>query len=315
MEIKIKDLKPNPYRDMRNYPINREKVETLKTSILQTSFWDNIVVRKRKNGTYQIAYGHHRLIAVQELFNPDDIVDLPVRGLTDAIMIQMMASENMDEWKASIAVIDETVKAAKKFLEQHPEEIKKMGLRPSPEGRIGSIPVSKFLGWKEGRIYDSLDRLKLIDKGILDATAVKAMPSERHAREFTTTVKKKAKTSVPVSKPMQRKIANKITEKKPSREIAQEVEDAVVAERFPERPRPKQVTEEEKRVKEFESGVASGRNTAVELSDFLRKINSDITKIGPEPFMQSKQMFLLLITLRDLKVQMDKLITKTEKDA
>ena len=36
---------------------------------------------------------------------------------------------------------DETIKVAKKFLEEHPEEIKKLGLRVSKE-----IPIRMLLG-------------------------------------------------------------------------------------------------------------------------------------------------------------------------
>ena len=66
MKIKVNDLKPNPYRKMDQYPVNKEKIAALKASIAETTFWDNLLARKR-NGHYQIAYGHHRLIALQEL--------------------------------------------------------------------------------------------------------------------------------------------------------------------------------------------------------------------------------------------------------
>ncbi|GAH85311.1 unnamed protein product [marine sediment metagenome] len=46
MKVKIKDLEPNPFRDMDHYPINPEKIESLKNSISQTGFWDNILARK-----------------------------------------------------------------------------------------------------------------------------------------------------------------------------------------------------------------------------------------------------------------------------
>ena len=49
MKIKIKDLTPNPFRDSEHYPIDQEKVESLKRSINKTGFWDNILARE-KNG-------------------------------------------------------------------------------------------------------------------------------------------------------------------------------------------------------------------------------------------------------------------------
>jgi ParB/RepB/Spo0J family partition protein len=113
MKLKVKDLSPNPFRNIENYPINREKVDALKTSINQTSFWDNIVARK--NGrNYQIAYGHHRLIALKEIGISE--VDIPVRDLDDATMLRMMADENLFAWRNNTKVMNETVLAANEFL-------------------------------------------------------------------------------------------------------------------------------------------------------------------------------------------------------
>ena len=67
MKVKIKDLKPNPFRDMKNYPINQEKIQSLTNSINETGFWDNILARKN-NGNIEIAYGHHRLVVLKKLF-------------------------------------------------------------------------------------------------------------------------------------------------------------------------------------------------------------------------------------------------------
>ena len=94
-------------------PIDRAKVEALKTSIKDTGFWDNILVRK-KNGKYQIAYGHPRLLAIREL--GIEKIEAPVRDLEDAAMLRIMAEENI-EWSTSPAVINETVLAVKMFLD------------------------------------------------------------------------------------------------------------------------------------------------------------------------------------------------------
>jgi ParB/RepB/Spo0J family partition protein len=114
MHVAVSLIDTNPYRHIDKYPINREKVEALKTSINQTGFWDNILLRP-SGDRYQLAYGHHRLTAIKEL--ELDMVDVPVRELDDATMLRIMANENMDEWKASPAVINETVYAAKEFID------------------------------------------------------------------------------------------------------------------------------------------------------------------------------------------------------
>src|SRR6185369_12196950 len=95
-KIKLKQLKPNPYRDMDHYPIHRDKVEILKASIRTTGFWDNLLVRKM-GAHFEVAYGHHRLAALRELVKESLIdeeyeLELPVRNLDDAAMIRIMAS-------------------------------------------------------------------------------------------------------------------------------------------------------------------------------------------------------------------------------
>jgi hypothetical protein len=54
-------------------------------------------------------------------------------------MIKIMANENMEEYKVGPGVIDETVKVAKKFLEEHPEET---GV--SADTPVGIGTISRF---------------------------------------------------------------------------------------------------------------------------------------------------------------------------
>ena len=196
MKVKISELRPNPFRNIEHYPIDAEKVKTLVASIGQTGFWDNILARK-EDGQIQIAYGHHRLAALKQAMKPSDTVDIPVKSLGDATMLKIMANENMDEWKTSPGVIDETVRATRKFLEEHPEEKKKL----YAHGRItitGAPMIAKFLGWDEDektgawnpdRIRYALERLGLIDEGIIEPEAIRNLPTERAARDFVKAVK------------------------------------------------------------------------------------------------------------------------------
>ena len=195
MKIQIKQLEPNPYRDMDHYPISEEKVQRLIASINQTGFWDNIPVRKHGD-TYQISYGHHRLMALRRVMKPTDEIDAPVKPIGDATMLQMMANENMDEWKTSPGVIDETVRVTQTFLREHPEEKKKL-LAARRVTITGAPLIALFLGWPERRVSDSLDRLGLMEnedvqkkKGVvLDADAVHGMPTDFAARKYTAAVK------------------------------------------------------------------------------------------------------------------------------
>jgi len=226
MKVQIKDLKPNPFRDMENYPIDRGKVQALINSIDETGFWDNILARKN-NSKMEIAYGHHRLVALQEYYKdePDKVVDVPVKKLNDEKMIKIMANENNESWGTSTKVIDETVRVTKKFLEEHTEialkyfdkgslQLKKYkrelnnDLFINKSLLIGSPVLSRFLGknWSQIRVASALQRLRLYGKE-LDKEAVESLPTERASRDFVEAVK-----SVKVTFKQQRKIAKKIVE-------------------------------------------------------------------------------------------------------
>lgn len=81
-------------------------------------------------------------------------------------------------------VIDETVKVTKRFLEGHPEEVAKI----SPTGLTGKPLkrdlIARFLGWPPTRVHYSLERLRLIEEGVLDKEAVESMPTDNAAREL-----------------------------------------------------------------------------------------------------------------------------------
>jgi len=292
MEVKIKDLKPNPYRDLENYPINREKVEALKASILQTGFWDNILARK-SNGDIQIAYGHHRLVVLREVMKPEDIVDIPVKDLPDSVMIQVMANENMDEWKTSASVIDETVRVAKEFLEKYPDERKKI-LSLAKESIVGSPMIAKFLGWKQSRVSSSLLRINAIDEGIIDREAIKEMPTERHATEFASAMKKD-----PMPKEKQRVFAKEIAESfepdsKKDQIPSREIHGRVLQEKWkPEKRDSKEVLEEKERkqkIIKMETLLRSNLYASRDLIDELSKLIRIKEELGDGVIVEDKAL-------------------------
>jgi len=117
MKVKIKDLRPNPFRDFKNYPRDEEKIGSLMKSVKKTGFWDNILAR-RKDGKYEIAYGHHRYVVLKRVFKPEDEVDIPVKELDDWTMIMIMIDENMEEYGANPRVLNEGIKAAFLYLKE-----------------------------------------------------------------------------------------------------------------------------------------------------------------------------------------------------
>lgn len=189
MKISVKDLRPNPFRDMKRYPINAAKVEALKASIKATDFWDNIVVRRAPDGDgFQMAYGHHRLEALKAL--KIESVDLPVRELDDATMLRMLANENMEEWGVNAAVMQETVRAvvlayAKGSIELDavPAKVSKDRIRYAPSFIIGMVSgtgdhpytaesVADFLQWRPQKVAPFLSFLELEESNVVSANAI-----------------------------------------------------------------------------------------------------------------------------------------------
>lgn len=171
-KILLKQLRPNPFRDLKHYPIHREKIEALKASIRTTGFWDNLLVRKA-GATFEVAYGHHRLEALKELvkeslIDEDFELELPVRNLDDAAMIRVMASENLEEYRVTVDLIDETVRVTREYIQRETR---------TPVEEITAADVSQFLGggWHEDKVSASLGRLRLFDTGMLKREQVSGL--------------------------------------------------------------------------------------------------------------------------------------------
>jgi ParB/RepB/Spo0J family partition protein len=234
MKIYVRDLKPNPFRHFAKYPILRDKVNSLKNSISETDFWDNVLARESpgKEGVYEIAYGHHRLAALRELGIKE--VDIPVRKLEDATMIRIMANENLDDWRSTPAVINETVAVAKEFIDSEMAKAETLeSANKSISGLFvdthafntckaqgaGQTTILKFLGgnWKQWMIQESLS--VIADKEV-DREAVEEFDTQKQAETFRKAVKR-----VGVPKAKQKALAKKI--KKEGRDSRREIDAAV----------------------------------------------------------------------------------------
>ena len=234
MKIKVNKLKPNPFRDLKKYKIDSYKVDALVTSIKETSFWDNILARPIDNGEYQIAYGHHRLFAIEKAKLEE--VNIPIRKLDDATMIKIMANENLDEWKLNPLVIKESVRVAKEFLDA--ELAKVENWKKAKENKllyplvlkditgeanfqslksrgVGRETILKFLGgnWKGHMISEALTQLRE-SKSMQEA--VEVFDTQTDAKEFRKVIKKdfKDKITKGQEKKVAKKVAKKVKEKK-----------------------------------------------------------------------------------------------------
>jgi hypothetical protein len=113
MKIKLKQLKPNPYRDLKKYPTRQERIDSLKASIEQTGFWDNVLARPAGK-QFELAYGHNRLEALRQLGIQE--IDIPVKSISDADMVRIMATENREQYDENQTILIETVQTVRDFL-------------------------------------------------------------------------------------------------------------------------------------------------------------------------------------------------------
>jgi len=208
VKIKIRDLNPNPHRDWEEFQLDKGIVEMLKSSIQETFFWENVIGRK-VNGKVQIAYGHHRLQALRELYpKGDKMFSIPVYPLDDEQMFIIMARENETGKNLTIPNIDLTVKKAKEFLEANSEIHRKYSEKLHKE--VGYVAISRFLKWDVTRVKIASERLAgYKGKGgmppLLDKEAIESLPSERASQDFVRAVK-----STQASPKTQRTVAKKI---------------------------------------------------------------------------------------------------------
>ena len=170
--ILLSKIKPNPFRKMDRYPIKREKVQALKESFEKTGFWGNIVGREVGTTGVEIAYWHHRLIALQEKYGGKRArVEVIVKQLTADDMLHMMADENMQEWETNSVVEQETIRAVVEAYAAGEIELVKpsirngKGIRNAPGFGVlsgkqikednlfpyNAESVAVYLGWMSGK--------------------------------------------------------------------------------------------------------------------------------------------------------------------
>jgi len=217
MKVLLRNIEPNPFRNLKHYKIQKARVQALKNSINETGWWDNILLRpSSQNGNFQLAYGHHRWKALKELNIKE--IDVAVKDLDDATMLKIMANENMQDWKASPAAINETVFEVKRFLDAELAKceswestninirslfVDERGFRRAKAG-VGKATILKFLGhnWKQWMVQDALDVLREQEKekeappekketiGTIDRKAYESFDTQSRARKFKQAVRK-----------------------------------------------------------------------------------------------------------------------------
>jgi DNA repair photolyase len=305
MKIKIKDLNPNPYRNIKSYPVEEEKVKALMASIEQTGFWDNILARQ-VDGEIQIAYGHHRLEALKRLKDPEEEVDIPVKYLDDVTMVKIMANENLENWAPTPSIIDETVRTTREFLIKNPEEIEKLGFRGSTEPP-GKRVISAFLGtgWSEAKVGFSLERLKMVDGEKVDQEVIDMFDTGGSARTFIETLKEEERSGKPIPKEMHQPIVEKFKGSGNSKQVLKEA----VAEVIHEAP-DASVPPSENIVQDIEDEICKINMAIVGLDDSILKLNSYYERLGgiPEKWEGTDMQSLLIDKLAKISGEINSFI-------
>ena len=83
-------------------------------------------------------------------------------------MIRIMASENIEEYRVTSDIIDETVRVTREYIQRETK---------TPVDEIGAADISQFLGggWHEDKVAASLQRLTLFDRGTLKREQVSGL--------------------------------------------------------------------------------------------------------------------------------------------
>jgi len=278
MKVKVKDVSSNPYRNIEHYPLNKDKIIALTQSIEKTGFWDNLVARE-VNGKIEIAYGHHRIEALRlaEGFGYDFEFELPIKEIDNGTMIQIMANENMQEWSHSIGVIDETVKVAKKYLENDEtflsgKKASKFKNTKAENGEATGEDIADFLGWGYDKVRVSLKRINLIEDGKLDKKAVESLPSITHAKEFAKSI---SSSNVEFTPQEQNKIAKEITDSGMGKaQINTTIKAKAFEKKYGSDFGKKKTEKKDKQIKEFDDALGQIADDISSLSDKFLKLTN-----------------------------------------
>lgn len=187
VRIRAGDIKPNPFCNVARYPLDARKVEALRSSIRATGAWPNVIGRRRSDGCYELAYGHHRLEAVRQERGEETLFPLTIDNLSDQQMLAMMVRENMEERASSAldnqasvrAVVGAYAAGAITLAPPHPKS-PRAKLRYAPSFVQGDVPegaredrayaastLQPILGWSLDKIENTLAELEMIEGGFL----------------------------------------------------------------------------------------------------------------------------------------------------
>jgi ParB-like chromosome segregation protein Spo0J len=131
--VPVKDVDPNPFRLLGQYPYNDKKLKALQRSIKDVGLWEGIIGR-RKGNRVEIAFGHHRQRAAE--LSGFTAIPVVIRDMTDEQMLQFMGRENLEDYNADFLVQLNSWEAGMNFPERSGKQ-------------RNAVDIATLLGWTE----------------------------------------------------------------------------------------------------------------------------------------------------------------------
>src|ERR1039458_8668692 len=91
--VPLSKIKDNPWRNRKRNPLDENRVEAIVESIGTTEFWVGVYGRELKDGTVEIAFGHHRVAAAKDAGLKE--IPVEVQSFTNGDMLIRMSRENL----------------------------------------------------------------------------------------------------------------------------------------------------------------------------------------------------------------------------
>lgn len=179
-------------------------------NVIDGGYPSNFTLCEDSDYEIQIAYGHHRLEALRQLYGEHYEFDLRIQPFTGLQMYHVMITEN-DDFGGNVSdQIDEAVAEAKNILENDLELAREYGDIDrsttdviSGNHVVGKNIITRFMqqvkkgeklkpnsSWQLSKVQRSLARMEMLNEGKMSHEAVRELPSETHAAEFAKAIKK-----------------------------------------------------------------------------------------------------------------------------
>ena len=187
MQIKIKDLKPNPYKkQINNGKFNNVQLEELEGNLDELGLMGAIPV-VNINGKYHLVNSHHRVEALKRKYGEDYEVPITVHKYNDDQLLRGMVIENLSQRGGDFKEETENIRVVEKYLNNNPKMLdairESRNASPSPktnkrylEGEATAENVKAWLKlsdkkWSADTILNIMNIYKKLDKDLLAITS------------------------------------------------------------------------------------------------------------------------------------------------